>query len=46
MNGSHIDSTAVTYLYLIPLMDFSAYLVGQPTPRLEVSFTNNGSRKK
>jgi hypothetical protein len=46
MNGSHIDPTGVTHLYPIPLVDFSACLVGQPTPRLEVSFTNNGSTKK
>jgi hypothetical protein len=46
MNGSHIDPTGVTHLYPIPLVDFSAYLVGQSTPRLEVSLTNNGSTKK
>ena len=46
MNGSHIDPTGVTRLYPLPLVDFSAYLVGQPTPRLEVSFRNSGSTKK
>ena len=46
MNGSQIDPTGVTHLYPIPLVDFSAYLVGQPTSPLEVSFTNNGSTKK
>ena len=46
MSGSHIERTGVTHLYPIPLVKFSAYLVEQPTPRLEVSFTNNGSTKK
>jgi hypothetical protein len=46
MNGSHIDPTGVTHLYPIPLVDVGAYLVGQPTPRREVSLTNNGSTKK
>ena len=46
MNGSHIDPTGVTHLYPIPLVECSAYLVGQPTPRLEVTFTNKGSTKE
>jgi hypothetical protein len=46
MNGSHILPTGVTHLYPISLVDFSAYLVGQPTPRREVSLTNNGPTKK
>ena len=46
MNGSHIDPTGVTHFYRIPLVDFSAHLVGQPTPRRDVSLTNNGSTKK
>ena len=33
-------------LYPIPLMEASEYLVGQPTPRLEVPVTNKGSTKK
>ena len=46
MSSSHIERTGVTHLYPIPLVELGAYLLGQPTPRLEVSFTNNGSTKK
>jgi hypothetical protein len=46
MNNSHIDPTGVRHLYPIPLVEFSTYLVGQPAPRLEVSFTNTRSTKK
>ena len=46
MNSSNIEPTGVRHLYPIPVVEFSAYLMGQPTPRLEVSFTNKKSTKK
>jgi hypothetical protein len=46
MNSFHIEPKGVRHPYRIPLVEVSEYLVGQPTPRLEVSFTNNGSTKK
>ena len=46
MNSSHIEPTGVRHFYPIPLVELSAYVVGQPTPRLEVTFTNKGSTKK
>jgi hypothetical protein len=46
MSSSHTELTGVRHLCPIPLVEFSAYLVGRPTPRLEVTFTNKGSTKR
>ena len=46
MNSSHIESTGARHLYPIPLVEFGENVVGQPTPRLEVTFTSQGSTKK
>ena len=45
MISSNTGPTGVRHLYPIPLVELSENLVGQPTPRLEVPFTNKGSTK-
>jgi hypothetical protein len=46
MNSSHIEPNGVRHLDGIPPVEVSEYLVGQPTRRLEVPVTNEGSTKK
>jgi hypothetical protein len=45
MNSPYREPTGVRHLYPAPLVEFSGHLVGQSTPRLEVTFTNKGSTK-
>ena len=46
MNRSHVEPTGVRNLYPIPVVEVSEDLVGEPTPRLEVTVTNKGSTRK